>query len=584
MKKHLTHICGVIASIFIIGYAQGGTFNESDKKNLKAAELNFVIENYEMALHYFKMIINKDSLLTENQTIAIGLCFFNSTTEKSKAIPYFEKALNSKKAFPELYSYLGQLYQFNNNYKCAIIAYETYLKSLKNSGEGKQLKEEVIKNITTCYQAQELEDTPMNVKIKNLGAAINTKFADYGSVLSRDGQTMYYTSCFPEEGNYEKDLYDNIYYTDLLKQINNLPCSYTKLPGGSHDAILGFSPNEEKMFVYGEGDIYSIKTSSKSKWVSTQKLNAEINSSGKETSMALSSDGKTFYFASDRKGGFGGLDLYKSELSENGMWGTAVNLGPTINTTYDEDAPFISLDKKTLYFSSKGHLTMGGFDVFQASLDKSATPKNMGAPINSVNDDIYFNVDGQGVGYLSSDRKGGYGSLDIYKVMFEPASIPFTEIKGSLHLTKTLAPLNGTVTILDMENGSVAANTPIVNGAYSIKLVPGKKYTFQLEVENFILQTQEIFIPYQHTTFTLYQSFKYEYLLGSHDTKIGQKTSMTNGFFDLDGFFEGCQSFTDIERIDKAYFNTITDIVMFNDSFKRNLELNNKDELSLLTK
>lgn len=564
MKTHLILLLTATLNITIM-YSFGAALpNESERKNLKAAEKSFEAGEYEQALEYFKTIDDDASFLTDDQIIEIGLCYYHSSTEKSKAIKYFERALNFKKVIPELYKYLAQSYQFDNRYDEAIIAYEKYLLSLKNIGEGKLLREETVKNIATCYQAKELEDKPMNVKVKNLGGAINSQFADYGSVLSKDGKRLYFTSCIPETGKSEEDGLDNIFYTDLTSQVNDRPAGYTKLITGNHDAILGFSHTGDKMFIHGDGDIYLIKVSDKSKWVASQRLNSAVNSPAKETSIALSPDGKTLYFSSDREGGFGGLDIYRSQLRDNGLWGEPVNLGPTVNTPFDEDAPYINAQGTIFYFSSKGHLSMGGYDVFQVDLEKGALPKNMGTPINSVSDDIYFSVDGKGVGYISSNRKGGFGSLDIYRVTWEPQTIFSTEIQGVVCFQNSYAPLNGTVNVYDKETSALIAKSTVKQGVYSLALFPGKKYIFQIDAENFIPERHEVFVPYQSKAYPLHQNFQFEYILGSDHSKIGQRLLMINGFFDLDTFFDSNKSLSNLDQNGKEYSVTVYTPIMYN--------------------
>ncbi len=354
---------------------------------------------------------------------------FNSPNEKNKTIPYLEKALvDQPKTITDLYNYLGQSYQFHNKYSDAIVAYEKCLASMKNTGAEKKKRKEIVKNIATCYYAKDFNDKPMDVKIYNMGNMVNSKYRDYGSVLSKEQNKLYYNTLKPSESSATKELFEINCFTEFSekKENHSQTSKVTPMNTSNHEAILGFSESGDKRFVYEKGDIYLSKTLKTGEWVMDKKLNSSINSIGDETSLALSYDEKTLYFASNRSGGYGGLDIYKSELQANGLWGDAINLGPSVNTAEDEDAPFISKDENSLYFSSKGHLTMGGYDVFRISKENGqwTLPINMGTPINSVNDDIYFNLNSEGIGYLSSDRKGGFGNLDIYKIVFAEVNIP----------------------------------------------------------------------------------------------------------------------------------------------------------------
>lgn len=145
-----------------------------------------------------------------------------------------------------------------------------------------------------------------------------------------------------------------------------------------------------------------------------------VNTDFWEPHFTVSADGNMKFFSSDRKGGFGGRDLYYMIKLTNGEWSLPKNMGPKINSRYDEDSPFLSIDNKTLYFSSNGTKSMGGFDVFTSSKDSTGNwgePSNMGYPLNSTGDDIYYITTADGkTGYMSSFRKDGYGNIDIYEI------------------------------------------------------------------------------------------------------------------------------------------------------------------------
>jgi hypothetical protein len=187
-----------------------------------------------------------------------------------------------------------------------------------------------------------------------------------------------------------------------------------------HDACLRFNSKENKLYIYRSKnyDIYVSKKLEKG-WSKPKSMGRNISSYYGEYSMYITEDEQTIYFSSDRPGGYGGLDIYKSELGKNGIWGKAINLGPTINTKENEDAPFLSQDGTKLYFSSEGHETMGYYDIFVSKLEDGQwqTPQNMGYPINSAAQDSYFtlSIDGKKA-YFSSSREGGQGVYDIYVV------------------------------------------------------------------------------------------------------------------------------------------------------------------------
>ena len=157
-------------------------------------------------------------------------------------------------------------------------------------------------------------------------------------------------------------------------------------------------------------------------WGKPEKLRRNENPNAFEPSAALSPDEQTLYLVSDRKGGHGGLDIYRYEKIANG-WGKPENLGAVINTSFDEDGVFVGKDGKTLYFSSKGHKSMGGYDIFKSTYNSNtetwSKPENLGYPVNTGGDDIYFMIAPNGErAYYASDKNGGFGEMDIYRITF----------------------------------------------------------------------------------------------------------------------------------------------------------------------
>jgi Tol biopolymer transport system component len=191
------------------------------------------------------------------------------------------------------------------------------------------------------------------------------------------------------------------------------------------DSSLAFSPDGTTLFVYkddGGGDIYFSERNKDGTWSSLEALPGVINSSYRESSISITKDGELLYFASERPGGFGGSDIYVCTKDSRGEWSRVKNLGSAINTEYDEDGPFIDYDGKALYFSSRGRKGMGGFDIFKSNLldkekNECSDPENMGYPINSPDDDVFFSGTKDGKRwYYSSVRGDGLGYSDIYKI------------------------------------------------------------------------------------------------------------------------------------------------------------------------
>ncbi|WP_049784160.1 tetratricopeptide repeat protein [Marivirga tractuosa] len=360
------------------------------------------------------------------------------TTDKGKATKYLLRAyqIDSDYKFDLLYS-IGQGYQYGYEFDNALEYYKKYKQKLESNsgykGSDKTSMSEVDKRIEECNNGKKLMEDPVNYSITNVGTAINSELWDYAPVVNADETVMIFTSRRgPDQGNLNENVFDdNFYYEDIFisrksggewQAAENIgPVVNTKY----HDSNLGFSPDGKTLYIYsdeGNGDIYYTNNLSEDTWSEPVGLSDNINSSGyNEKSVSQSADGNTLFFASNRPGGNGGFDIYYSTKDRKGEWGPSKNLGRVINTEGDEDGPFIQYDGKTLYFSSTAHNGMGGFDIFKSEYDSASNewsiPENMGYPLNTPDDDIYFVMTKDGkTGYYATVREEGMGYNDIYKV------------------------------------------------------------------------------------------------------------------------------------------------------------------------
>jgi outer membrane protein OmpA-like peptidoglycan-associated protein len=284
----------------------------------------------------------------------------------------------------------------------------------------------------------------------------------------------------------------------------------------------------------GDGNIYST-TLNGDKWSQPVKLNENINSIYWEPSAFISADGNTIYFSSNRPGGYGGRDLYTCKKLPGGDWAKAVNMGPKINTQFDEDAPFIHPDGITLYFSSNGHTTMGGFDIFTTQLSGDGTwsePLNVGYPINTTDDDIYYVVSPDSrSAYFSSFRKEGLGEKDNYLATFpDRAETPLTVMKGTV-IDETGKPAkNVEITVSDNVTGEVIGvyHTNSKTAQFLFILTPGKNYNVTYESDNHLFYSENMEIPAN----TNYYVIKRAIIMAP--IVIGSKITLNNIFFDFD--------------------------------------------------
>ncbi|MCB0791722.1 MAG: PD40 domain-containing protein [Flavobacteriales bacterium] len=362
----------------------------------------------------------------------IGLCHLNGG-QRHKALSWFQDALSLSPAMPRIHFLTAMAYQLNAKWDEAIAEYEAHLQRTAGPGDPEPLYNTADQHIAECRVGKALMAEPVDVRVENLGPSINSDQADYGVLIAPDGGALYFTSRRPSvNGRINKAT--NAYFEDVYVCRADENGGWTKpssLPppvnSAINDAAVSLFDSGRSMVLYrdvnGSGDLFTLRRSREG-WGAPEKLGPNIDTKSHESSAWPTADGHWLYFVSDRPdaGGQGGQDIYRSPWDPlANEWGPAEDLGPTINTPFDEDGIFVSPDGGTIYFSSKGHSGMGGFDIYRSQLinGRWTAPENMGWPINSPDDDLFFVLAPDGhTGYFSSLRAGGLGEDDLYRVTF----------------------------------------------------------------------------------------------------------------------------------------------------------------------
>jgi outer membrane protein OmpA-like peptidoglycan-associated protein len=485
----------------------------------------FLEKNYDMALESYKQAYAIDST-NANINYKVGACYMNLPSKKKKAMPYMEKAITNvnknyhedeagEKAAPrDAYYYYGKALHLSGRFEEAILQFEKYKQFI--GGHDRERWQEVLRQIETCRNAELLTRNPENIIIKNLGDSINTMYADYGPVINADESVLMYTSRRPGSTGGERGP-DNSYYDDIYMSKRRpdggwaYPTNF--LPGlntNSNEATIGLSADGQKLYIYKDvngGDIFYTMLNGGS-WSTPVPFGDEINSPSFETHLTISTDSSVMYFSSERPGGLGGVDIYRCTKLPNGHWSKAYLLDTAINTKYNEDAPYLHPDGKKLFFSSEGHNSIGGLDIFYTviSTDENgntvySTPINLRAPINTPDDDEFYVPTTDGIhAYFSSAREGGYGDQDLY-IADLPKAIqvdPLVLLKGvvtfdGLHDRPEKVDIN----IFDIEaNELVAKCKPnALTGKYLAILNPGplgKKFLVKYEAVGFQPTSQTV--------------------------------------------------------------------------------------------
>ncbi|MDR1415830.1 MAG: OmpA family protein [Prevotellaceae bacterium] len=518
--------------------------------------------------------------------VMIGDCYLRSTDDKEQAIKYLEKATTLPSPLKSrAYELLGEAYHLTYDFDKAIQQLTLCKKFLDTKAKTyRDDLKRVNKRIAECETGKKLFKNPVQVFIDNLGNVVNTVYAEYGPIITADGSTLYFTSLRPnEKGNSfeteasfnEENYTEDIYVTYLKNRKWSLPKALgSPINTPTNDAIAGISPAGDIMFVFlseNGGDL-GYTTLNGNTWMPPKSLGNAINSPAHEASASLSPDGRTLYFVSNRDNEItGNHQIYYSNRDVDGAWTPAKPIGAPITSGYDERTVFMHANGKTLYFSSNGHNTMGGYDIFRSDFEKGrwTTPVNMGYPINTPEDDLFFMLSAsERYAYFSSFRKGGVGLHDLYRIVFienkpvinvsednqiaymqkplaevsvekkvipppttvavaAPASVVVTLFKGVVTDAKTHKPLFASIEITDNDLSKVVASftTNSQTGSYMVVLPSGKNYGLAVKAENYLFHSENIDVR-EHAE---YQEIYKEVEL--NEIVVGAKIVLNNIFF-----------------------------------------------------
>lgn len=412
---------------FCIGQVKS---EENPEKIFYDAIFFFSNEDFKEAAYLFQQVLENDPD-NANFNFHAGMSWLNVKGQEYKAIPFLERSVSNtslkfkKKSFKEkkaphhAWFYLGNAYRINNQLDKALECYESF-QDIKNFEKTYNLRI-VEDEIAACSRAKIIQDSPVNVKIKNLGEPINTQNDTYNAVLSADENTIVYIS--------SEKFYESIQFSKKINGSWSEPINITAQIGSDGDMLPTFlSADGKELYLVKKsrsgGNIFVSNFEGES-WSKAKALNQNINTRWNESHAALSPDGNVLIFSSNRKGGYGGLDIYTSEKQEDGEWGPAINMGSTINTSGDEDTPFFSMDGNTLYFSSSDHFNMGGFDIFFTKKNQEGqwgNIVNIGYPINTTSDDKFFFPAGKNnTAYISKfDENAENRQQNIFKIEILP--------------------------------------------------------------------------------------------------------------------------------------------------------------------
>lgn len=494
LKKKYILFCFIFCTAFV--FAQTKENKKKVKELLKEAQLSFDIEDHLRAWNTYRKVLILDPK-NEKAGVNSAISFFKLDYSLDSA-QFFLQALNSSTLIDAKY-YLAKVKHLQKNFDEAIQLLVDYNKESPK----KRLHnvEETSYLIDVCKAAKILINKPHRSVINNMGPEINSIYADYVPVMVPDENTLYFTSRREGSSNNKKDAYGNFYEdvyvaTKEKGKWNKVENVKAPINSETNDACVAISPDGQSMIIFRTspdqvtGDLFITKLGIDNKWEPLQKMAKEINSQFIETSACFSNDTSQMYFSSDRPGGYGGKDIYRIKKLPNGRWALPFNLGPNINTLYDEDSPYLHPDNVTLYFSSKGHNTMGNYDVFKSifnpETNQFSKAENLGYPINNVGNDIFFvlSVDGQR-GYYSSLKEETIGNVDIYQIDTRFGDNDL-KVKHGMAFKDDM-PSKVKITLLDNEGNAVNGtyNSNPKTGKFILVVNPLKSYKAIVESEGY---------------------------------------------------------------------------------------------------
>ncbi len=525
---------GYILVVFLFVFMQSFSQSDAFKQTFIDAEYEFMYENFQGAIPLYKKLLKYDSL-NANVNYRIGLCYLHmdDINGNKKAVPYLEKAVKNitldynegsykeDKAPTDAYFYLGNAFRYDMQFENAINVYEKF-KTLLDVKDVYYINF-VNREIQATRNAIDLTKFPVKLEVDPLGKTINTdKYIENCPVVSDDEKTIVFTKGNNNSFSPDVDIdminndyrMDSVYYTKKVNGEWQPVVNITLILSKQFDKIVPTSLSADGTVLYfvidknDNGDVYESRFVN-GEWTKGKQLNKNINTRFWESHACISADGKALYFTSDKPGGYGGLDIYVSYLDDKGDWGEAVNLGPTINTEYDEETPFILDDNRTIYFSSQGHYSMGGFDIFHSKLmdnNKWSTPLNLGYPINTVGNDLFYvpKANGSYAFFPLNNNNRNIGGNDIYAIRITPPENQSTEIilKGTITLQdrRPEYPKDLMVYVIDtLTSDTIMRGHPDLKTGEYDTIVDAGSYEILFRASGYHDDDQLLFIPEIYT-------------------------------------------------------------------------------------
>jgi outer membrane protein OmpA-like peptidoglycan-associated protein len=517
-------------------------------KNYEKASSLLDLNNFDEAKTELKEAIDQDDQFIEAYLLLADV--YRVTFDNLKAKENYKAAFKINPAFaPERYYYYAESELKTGDYESALLHYTLYREKGTPNFDRIELTE---KYIVDCKFAIEAVKNPIEFKPQNLGPSINSKDQEYFATLTADEKTLIFTRQIIRNEDFYRSFKTDTGYTkaQYLSENINTPSYNEGAQCISPDGQFLFFTGCNRPDGLGRCDIY-IAQKEGNGWSKPINLGFPINTKGWESQPSLSSDGKTLYFVSDRHGGFGSYDIWKSNIQTDGTWSTPVNLGSKINTKYDEQSPFIHPDDQTLYFSSNGWPGLGQKDIFISRLDslkKWSNPLNLGFPINTYGEENGLTINATGTkAFFSSDNFGGYGGFDIYSFDL-PQKLrptPVNYVSGVVFDEETKERISAVVDIIDLKTSTSihVALSDVIDGTFLATLPKNKEYSLNVSKKGYLFYSENFSVVKNKVGKPIILEVPLQ------NIAVGKKVVLKNIFFDTNKFDLKPESIAELSKI-----------------------------------
>jgi len=527
---------------------------QSTRQLLKRGNKFYGDEIYRSAIPFYEQVLTKDP---DNATALFRAGVSYISFDKEKASDYIYKAQRLKpKVSSDVEYWLGRIDHLNYKFDEAIAHYRLYDARLKKNDER---KEELARLIQQSRNAKTQFDNPKDIFVKNLGPTVNTSQSEHSPVIASDDNYLLFTSRAENVTGGKADQYGE-YFEDIFETRRSGPENFDKpapipnINSKFHDAAIQLFDNDTKLLLYRDennGDFY-YSTRENNTWSAPKSLGSNINTANYEGDAYITPDGKQLFYSTSHYSENGDKDIYVSQRDKNGNWGKPKSLGNVINSKDDDDSPYLTADGKTMYFTSRGHNSMGGYDVFETHLDSVSRrwtkPQNMGYPINTPDDDAYYRLSPDGsYAYLSSYRMGGYGEKDIWTINY----IRNVLVRGRVYDLRDKATIPGVELVFsgqqaDRKAISFRDVTKPATGDYGVTLLSGRTYQISVTKDGRTIATEELEVPVITNDTTVFEKDFYVPFVDSAATK---RFAFRKVYYDTDEYDLRPESIQELDNI-----------------------------------